>query len=119
MNGKPAGSASPLTWSAGAFVRLFADIAANKLVDQPAATVSRYVTHTQGQTTLTVTAPADHSSISGSPVTVTGTTAPGNTVDVAGHEHRSQLGDHLGDHGRARRRHVLGRRPGDRGRRPS
>ena len=63
-------------------MRLFADIAANKLVDQPAATVNRYVTHTQGQTTLTVTAPADLSSISGSPVTVTGTTAPGNTVDV-------------------------------------
>jgi glucan 1,4-alpha-glucosidase len=82
VNGKPAGSASPLTWSAGAFVRLFADIAANKLVDQPAATRNRYVTHTQGQTTLTVTAPADLSSISGSPVTVTGTTAPGNTVDV-------------------------------------
>jgi glucoamylase len=82
VNGKPAGSASPLTWSAGAFVRLFADIAANKLVDQPAATLSRYVTHTQGQTTLTVTAPADLSAISGSPVTVTGTTAPGNTVDV-------------------------------------
>jgi glucan 1,4-alpha-glucosidase len=82
LNGQPAGSASPLTWSAGAFVRLFADIAANKLVDQPAATLNRYVTHTQGQTTLTVTAPADLSSISASPVTVTGTTAPGNTVDV-------------------------------------
>jgi glucoamylase len=82
VNGKPAGSASPLTWSAGAFVRLFADVAANKLVDQPAATLNRYVTHTQGQTTLTVTAPADLSSISGSPVTVSGTTAPGNTVDI-------------------------------------
>ena len=81
-NGQPAGSASPLTWSAGSFVRLFADIAANKLVDRPAATVDRYITHTQGQTTLTVTAPADLSSISGSPVTVTGTTAPGNTIDV-------------------------------------
>ena len=48
-NGQPAGSASPLTWSAGAFVRLFADIAANKLVDQPAATVSRYITHTRAR----------------------------------------------------------------------
>jgi glucan 1,4-alpha-glucosidase len=81
-NGQPAGSASPLTWSAGSFVRLFADIAANKLVDQPAATVNRYITHHQGQTTLTVTAPADLSAISGSPVTVTGTSAAGNTVDV-------------------------------------
>ncbi len=82
LNGKPAGSASPLTWSAGAFVRLFADIAANRLVDQPAATAARYITHTQGQTALTVTAPDDKSSIPGSPVAVTGTTAPGNTVDV-------------------------------------
>jgi len=81
-NGQPAGSASPLTWSAGSFVRLFADIAANKLVDQPAATVARYIKHTQGQTTLTVTAPPDLSAISGSPVTVTGTSAAGNTVDV-------------------------------------
>ncbi len=82
VNGKAAGSASPLTWSAGAFVRLFADIAANKLIDQPRATVDRYITHTQGQTTLTVTAPADLSLVPGSPVTVTGTTAPGNKIDV-------------------------------------
>jgi glucan 1,4-alpha-glucosidase len=82
VDGQPAGSASPLTWSAGAFVRLFADVAANQLVDQPVSTVDRYVTHTQGQTNLTVTAPADQSAVSGSPVTVTGTTAPGNTVDV-------------------------------------
>ena len=82
VNGQPAGSASPLTWSAGAFVRLLADVAASKLLDQPQATVERYVTHTQGQTTLTVTAPADNSAVSGSPVTVTGTSAPGNTIDV-------------------------------------
>jgi glucoamylase len=82
VNGKAAGSASPLTWSAGAFVRLFADIAANKLVDQPHATADRYITHKQGQTSLTVTAPADLSSVPGSPVTVTGTSAPGNRIDV-------------------------------------
>ncbi len=81
-NGQPAGSASPLTWSAGSFVRLFADLAANKLVDQPATTVDRYLTHHQGQTTLSVTAPADLSAISGSPVTVTGTSTAGNTIDV-------------------------------------
>jgi len=81
-NGQPVGSASPLTWSAGSFVRLFADLAANKLVDQPATTVDRYLTHHQGQTTLSVTAPADLSAISGSPVTVTGTSAAGSTIDV-------------------------------------
>ena len=83
QDGKPAGSAAPLTWSAGSFVRLFADIGAGRLLDQPANTTARYITHQQGATSLTVTAPADESAISGSPVTVTGTTAPGNTVSVA------------------------------------
>jgi carbohydrate-binding DOMON domain-containing protein len=41
------------------------------------------VTKTQGTTSLTVTSPADLSAVNGSPVTVTGTTAPGNTVYVA------------------------------------
>ena len=44
---------------------------------------ARYVAHAQGATTLTVTSPADGSSVAGSPVTVTGTTAPGNTVYVS------------------------------------
>jgi glucoamylase len=46
-------------------------------------THSRYVAHSQGTTTLTVTSPVDNSSVADSPVTVTGTTAPGNTVYVA------------------------------------
>ena len=59
------------------------DLAADRNVVLPAATHSRYVAHSQGETSLTVTSPADNSSVSGSPVTVTGTTAPGNTVYVA------------------------------------
>jgi glucoamylase len=81
VNGKPAGSAAPLTWGAGAFVRLFADIASGRLIDQPANTVARYITHTQGQTSLTVTSPADNSSVTGT-VTVAGTSVPGNQIDV-------------------------------------
>jgi glucoamylase len=81
-NGKPDGSASALTWSAGQFVRLTLDAAAGKVLDRPDYTVNRYVRHTQGQTTLTVTAPADNVLV-GNSVTVTGTTAPGNTVDIA------------------------------------
>ncbi len=72
---------SPLTWSAGAFVRLSADIGAGRLLDRPANTVARYITHTQGQTTLTVTSPADNSAVTGT-ATVAGTTAPGNRIDV-------------------------------------
>jgi len=78
-----AATAAPLTWSAASFVRLAADISAGRVLDQPANTTSRYVTHQQGTTTLTVTSPADESSINGSPVTVTGTTAAGNNVSVA------------------------------------
>ena len=81
-NGEPAGSAGPLTWSAGAYVRLLGDLVANRVLEQPAATVDRYVTHTHGQTALDVTSPADQSSVT-SPVTVAGTTVPGNTVTVA------------------------------------
>jgi glucan 1,4-alpha-glucosidase len=83
VDGKPAGSAAPLTWSAGAFVRLTADIGAGTALDQPANTTDRYVTHHQGATTLAITSPANQSAISGSPITVTGTTAAGNEVSVA------------------------------------
>jgi glucoamylase len=81
VNGKPAGSAAPLTWGAGAFVRLFADIAARQLIDQPDNTVARYITQAQGQTSLTVTSPADNSPVTGT-VTVAGTSLPGNQIDV-------------------------------------
>jgi glucoamylase len=83
VNGGAAGSASPLTWSAASFVRLAATLAAGRNVVLPAATHSRYVAQAQGQTSLTVTSPTDNSSVGGSPVTVIGTTAPGNTVYVA------------------------------------
>ncbi len=82
VNGKPAGSASALTWSAGQFVRLTLDAAAGRVLDRPDYTFDRYVRHTQGQTSLSVTAPADGILV-GSSVQVTGTTAPGNRVDIA------------------------------------
>jgi hypothetical protein len=82
-NGGAAGSASPLTWSAAQYVRLMRDMGAGKLLDRPARVFTRYVTSPPGQTSLTVTAPANNSAVSGSPVTVTGTSVPGNTIDVA------------------------------------
>ncbi len=97
VDGKPAGSAAPLTWSAAAFVRLAADIGAGRALDQPANTTDRYVPHQQGATTLSITSPANESAINGSPITVTGTTAasdgsfsasvavsPGTTVITVG-----------------------------------
>jgi glucan 1,4-alpha-glucosidase len=81
-DGKPDGSASALTWSAGQFVRLTLDAAAGSVLDRPAYTFDRYVRHTQGTTALTVTAPPDQSAVTDS-VTVTGTTLAGNNVTVA------------------------------------
>jgi glucoamylase len=82
-NGGAAGSASPLTWSAAQYVRLMRDMVAGTILEQPAAVFARYVTSPPGQTSLTVTAPANNSAVSGSPVTVTGTSVPGNTIDIA------------------------------------
>jgi glucoamylase len=83
VNGKPVGSAAPLTWSAAQFVRLVRDLDAGRLLEQPANTVRRYVTNQQQATTLTVTEPADETAVTASPVTVRGTSAAGNTVDVS------------------------------------
>ncbi len=83
QNGHPAGSAAPLTWSAGVYVRLLVDLTKNSVLERPTDTYSRYVKHQQGQTSLTVTAPPDKSSVNGSPVTITGTSVAGNTIYVA------------------------------------
>jgi glucoamylase len=81
-NGKPAGSASALTWSAGQFVRLTLDAAAGRVLDRPAYTLDRYVRHTQGHTTLTLDAPTDRTIVT-SPVTVSGTSTAGNQITIA------------------------------------
>jgi glucoamylase len=83
QNGHAAGSAAPLTWSASVYMRLLLDSAANRPLEQPADTFNRYIVHHQGQTSLTVTAPGNLTAVSGSPVTVTGTSVPGNIIDVA------------------------------------
>ncbi|WP_407343115.1 glucodextranase DOMON-like domain-containing protein [Pengzhenrongella phosphoraccumulans] len=81
QNGKAAGSAAPLTWSAAQFVRLSANISAGRITEQPKDTTERYLRHTQAATTVTLTSPADNSVTTGD-VTVAGTTAAGATVDV-------------------------------------
>src|SRR5205823_4545856 len=65
VNGQPAGSADALTWSAGQFVRLMLDASAGRVLDRPDYTTERYVRRTQRHATLTVTAPADQSPVSG------------------------------------------------------
>jgi len=84
VNGKPDGSAAPLTWGAASNVRLTADLGARRSLETPKITTDRYVRHTQKSTTLTVTAPVDQSDLTGqSSVTVTGTAAPGARIDIA------------------------------------
>jgi glucoamylase len=83
VNGQPDGSAAPRTWAAAAFVRMLANLGAGILLEQPRATVARYVARTQEQTTLMITAPADQSAVDIGSVTITGMTAAGNTVYVA------------------------------------
>src|SRR6266704_3215845 len=70
QNGKPAGSAAPLTWSAGVYVRLLRDITQTKLLEQPTDTFNRYVANKQGQTSLTVTSPPNQSAVNSPSVTV-------------------------------------------------
>jgi glucoamylase len=83
QNGHPAGSSAPLFWAAGQYVRLLQNIVANNILERPTDTFNRYVTHMVAQTALTVTAPADQSAVTASPVTVTGTSVPGNAIYVA------------------------------------
>ena len=82
-NGEGAGSATALTWSAGQFVRLMLDVSAGRVLDRPRYTRKRYVRRTQGETPLTVTAPADNTPAVGS-VLVQGTSKPGNRIVIAG-----------------------------------
>jgi carbohydrate-binding DOMON domain-containing protein len=82
VNGKPAGSAAPLTWGAASQVRLTADLTAGRAIERPAQTVDRYITHTQKGTALTVTSPPDQT-VATDPIQVSGTAVPGATIDVA------------------------------------
>lgn len=86
VNGEADGSASPLSWGSASQVRLTADLGAGRSIEQPLEVRNRYVTRTQGATTLTITSPAEGAvvgSATGGKVTVTGTAAAGSTVDVS------------------------------------
>ncbi|HET9081251.1 MAG TPA: glucodextranase DOMON-like domain-containing protein [Trebonia sp.] len=83
-DGKAAGSASPLTWAQAQEVRLIASLGAGRNVDTPAITTARYVTGgPPGSLPVTITAPADGSTLAVASTTVTGKTAPGATVTIA------------------------------------
>jgi glucoamylase len=84
VQGKAAGSASPLTWAQAQFVRLTLSVGAGRPVEQPGIVADRYVRpRPPGTLPVTITAPADGSVVAGATATVVGTTTPGARVVIA------------------------------------
>ena len=82
-DGKAAGSASPLTWAQAQELRLIASLGSGRNVDTPAITTARYVASgPPGTLPVTITAPAQGSTLAAASTTVTGTTTPGSAVTV-------------------------------------
>jgi glucoamylase len=82
-NGKPVGSASPLTWAQAAMARLTIDLGAGHNVETPQIVSDRYVKHGMpGTLPLTITSPASGTEVTTPTITVTGTTAPNALVDA-------------------------------------
>lgn len=82
-NGHPAGSAAPLTWAEGQYVRLFEGILQGRLVDRPADTVYRYILHRHPRAALVVTRPADQATVGSARVWIKGRSHPGDAIYVA------------------------------------
>ncbi|MGH9104614.1 MAG: glucodextranase DOMON-like domain-containing protein, partial [Acidimicrobiales bacterium] len=96
VDGQPDGSAAPLTWAQAQLLRLIRDMAEGSLVDQPSVVAKRYLAGPPALAPLTVTAPLAVSggnvppdmarpsaTVDSTGLTVTATTVPGATVDVA------------------------------------
>ncbi len=83
-DGQAAGSASPLTWAQAQELRLILSLGTGRNVDTPAVTTARYITDgPPGALPMTITAPAQGSTLAVSSTTVTGTTASGASVTIA------------------------------------
>jgi glucoamylase len=81
--GRPAGSASPLTWAQSQYARLTLGIGAGRSLETPGITTRRYVTNGMpGTIPLSITSPADGTVVSTSTVSVSGTTKAGARVDA-------------------------------------
>ena len=94
-DGQPDGSAAPLTWAQAQLLRLIADQAAGRLVEQPSVVASRYASGGPAAVPLSVTAPVSVNggnvplnlnrpsvTVDAASVPVSGTSAPGATVDI-------------------------------------
>jgi glucan 1,4-alpha-glucosidase len=85
VKGKPAGSASPLTWAQSQYARLALAVSSGRDLETPGIVSHRYVTHGMpGSLPLTITSPANNTRVTSSTVAVTGTSAPGARIDAEG-----------------------------------
>ena len=83
IDGKAAGSATPLIWAEGQDVRLIRDLQTGTLTDQPAITKDRYITTgPPANVATTISSPTSGATVSGT-TTVTGTTSPGAQVVIS------------------------------------
>jgi glucan 1,4-alpha-glucosidase len=83
-DGKAAGSATPLIWAEGQYVRLVRDLQTGTIVDQPPITRDRYISGGPPSVLpVTISSPASGATISGGSTVVSGTTAPGAQVTIS------------------------------------
>ena len=83
VDGQAAGSATPLIWAEGQYVRLVRDLQTGTLVDQPAIMRNRYVAAGAPMVLpIAITSPTGGATVTGSTV-VSGTTVPGAEVSVS------------------------------------
>jgi glucan 1,4-alpha-glucosidase len=82
-NGRPAGSASPLTWAQSQYARLALGITTGRNLETPDIVTRRYVARGMpGSIPLKVTSPAGGATVTTPTVSVAGTTKPGARVDA-------------------------------------
>ncbi len=82
-DGKAAGSASPLTWAQAQELRLIVALGTGHTVETPAVTTQRYVSHgPPGSLPVTITSPANGSTLAVSSTAVTGTAPAGSAVTI-------------------------------------
>ena len=81
QTGKPAGSASLLTWAQAQYARLALALSSGRNLETPGIVSDRYVTlGMPGSLPLAISSPAPGSTVTTAAIPVTGNTAPGATV---------------------------------------
>jgi glucan 1,4-alpha-glucosidase len=82
-NGQPDGSAGPLSWAEGQYVRLFLGVAAGQVVEQPSKVAERYLHQRHPQARLRLLGLSDQSIVHRSRLLVRGQAPSGARVLVA------------------------------------